>query len=359
KDREAADRLWHQLQASGAPREWKGRVLEDPAFQVWAFCERLCDESARLAESDPAAAEELAALAVTLAPKITGEEPLVCGLQEYAWSHLGNACRARGDLMGADEAFRRAQTFFVGAMAGVWPSLLRRQRLAPLTARLLCEQGKFAEAMEKIDFALGLASMAATDGGEGEAVLLLEKGRLLRRFGEAEAAVRELARGRDVAAKLSNPHLSLRLGIELGAALCDAGRPAEVKKLLASLRKPAEGLEPEQSRLPCLEGRMEAGLGRVKQAQAILERDPSGFHPRAVPELALLFLELAAFHVREGSTEELKRLVETMQPRFAERLGREAAASLKLFCRLAVQDKLTADRARQSAADFIRLVAGR
>lgn len=358
KDREAADRLWRQLQASGPPREWKGRVLEDPALQGWALCERFCDESAELAESDPGAAEELAAMAVTLAPKVAGEETLVCGIQEYAWTHLGNACRAKGDLAGADEAFRRAQSFFTGAMAGIWPSLLRRQRLAPLKARLQNEQGKLGEAMETIEFALQLAtSGAAMDGGEGHAVLLLEKCRLRRRFGQTAEAVKDLTRAAELAAKIDKPRLALRIAVERIAALCDAGRHAEVKKLSPALLKVAEGLAPERSRLLCLDGRVAAGLGRVAEAEAVLERDPAEFHPRAIPELALLLLELAALQAREGRTAELKRLAESM-PRLAERLGREAAASLKFFSRLAAQDKMSGERATQFATEFVRFASG-
>lgn len=359
RDREAADRLWQQLQASGAFREWKGRILEEPALQGWALCERLCDESAELAESDPAAAEELAALAVTLAPKVSGDAPLVNGIQEYAWTHLGNACRARGDLAGAEEAFRRAQTFFAGAMAGIWPSVLRRQRLAPLTSKLLCEQGKLGEAMEKIDFAIRLATIDS-DNGEGQALLLLERARLRRRFGQAEAAVQDLVRANELASKVSNRRLALRIAIDLGAALCDAGRHAEVKKIPADLRRAAEGLEPERSRLLCLDGRVAAGQGRLGEAAEILGRDPSDFHPRALADRALLLVEIAALHAREGRTAELKSLAESM-PRLTEGLGlnRDAAAVLKLFCRLAAQDKLTPDRALQFAGDFIRLSSGR
>lgn len=359
KDREAADRLWRELQASGSLREWKVRILEDPALQGWAFCERICDESAELAESDPDVAEELAALAVTLAPKVAGEDTLICGVQEYAWSHLGNACRARGDLPGAEEAFRRAQTFFAGAMAGIWPSVLRRQRLAPLTARLLSEQGKLAEAMEKIDFALRL-SISAEDRGEGEAVLYLEKGRLERRFGKTAEAVKDLQRAAEIAARVDNPRLALRVAIDLGAALCDAGRHKEMKALPARLRKLAEEHEPERSRLLCVEGRVAEGLGRRGEAEAVLARDISGFHRRAIPDLTLLFLEVAVRHARDGRTAELRSLAESMS-RLVEGSGlnREAAAVLKLFCRLAAKDRLSADQATQFAADFTRLSSGR
>jgi tetratricopeptide (TPR) repeat protein len=359
KDREAAEKLWRRLQESGPLREWKSRVLEDPALQGWALCERICDESAELVESHPDAAEELAALAVTLAPKVAGEDALVCGIQEYAWAHLGNACLARGDLRGAEEAFRRAQTFFAGAMAGVWPSVIRRQRMAPLEARLASEQGKLTEAMEKIDFAIRL-SISDEDRGEGEAVLYLEKGRLERRFGKTAEAVKDLQRAAGIASKVDNPRLALRIAIDLGAALCDAGRPAEVKALPARLRSLAETLEPERSRLLCIEGRIAAGLGRIEEAEAVLARDLSGFHPRAMPDLTLLFLEVAVRCARDGRMAELRSLAESMS-RLIEGAGlnREAAAVLKLFCRLAAKDKLSADQAAQFAADFTRLSAGR
>ncbi len=359
KDREAAGRLWRQLQESGPLREWKGRVLEDPALQGWALCERICDESSELVESDPETTEELAALAVTLAPKVAGEDALVCGIQEYAWTHLGNACMARGDLRGAEEAFRRAQTFFAGAMAGIWPSMIRRQRMAPLEARLASEQGKLTEAMEKIDFAIRL-SISDEDRGEGEAVLHLEKGRLERRFGKTAEAVQDLQRAAGIARKVDNPRLSLRIAIDLGAALCDAGRPAEVKALPDRLRSLAETLEPERSRLLCVEGRVAAGLGRIAEAEAVLARDLSGFHRRAIPDLTLLFLEVAVRCARDGRMAELRSLAESMS-RLIEGAGlnREAAAVLKLFCRLAAKDKLSADQAAQFAADFTRLSSGR
>ncbi len=359
KDRAVADKLWRQLQASGPPREWKKRVLEDSALQDWALCERICDESMELAEFDPEGAEELAALAVKIAPQVPGESSLVCGAQEYAWTHLANACRARGDLAAAREAFRRAESFFPGAMAGIWPTVFRSQRIAALTTRFLAEQGQLAEAMEKLEFSLRSHPVGAkADEGEGEALLLLEKGRLHRRRTQAEMAVKDLARASEIASKLARPHLSLRIAIELGGALCDAGRAAEVKAVPAALRKLAEGIEPARSRLLCLDGRVAVGRSRMEEAEAVLTHDPSGFHPKTIPELALLFMETAVFQLRQGHTAELKRLAESITwLRENPALNREAAASLKLFCRLVAQDKMPADRAAQFAAEVVRYVS--
>lgn len=76
---------------------------------------------------------------------------------------------------------------------------------------------------------------------------------------------------------------------------------------------------------------------------------------RATADLALLSLEISGLYVREGKLAELRDLAGELQ-RLVETpaLSREAAATLKLFCRLAGQDKLTAERVAQFARDFPR-----
>ncbi len=353
KDRQRAEKLWRRLQAED-PASWKSRVLDEAVSFSWAFCERICDESAGLVESDLDRAEELAALAVALAPAVPGEDNRVSAMQEYAWLHLGNVRRARGDLAGAEEALRRGKEFFLGAMAGIWPSHIKRGRLEGLEALLLRDQGKLGEAMKKIDFGLGLS-----DRSDTRPVLLLEKGRLQRRFGQPEEAAKELARAAEIASEGSDARLVLRIAVELGAALCDADRHGEVK-IPAAVRKEALGLAVERARLRCLDGRVAAGLGRLKEAQAVLNQDPAELPARTVADFALLSLEIAAIHARDGRTDDLKRLAESM-PRLVEgaALNREALVILKLASRLAVQDKLPAERAAQCAKDFARLSAGR
>jgi hypothetical protein len=130
-----------------------------------------------------------------------------------------------------------------------------------------------------------------------------------------------------------------------------------LKKVSAALRKVAEDVEPDRSRLLCLDGRIAAGTGRLEEAEAVLARDPSEIHRRAIPDYVLLFLEVAAVHAREGRTAELKRMTDAPRPDLG--LNREAAAILKLFCRLASQDKLSGERAAQLAGDFARLSSGR
>jgi len=355
EERLRAETLWRRLQASGDRKTWRDLVLNDSEFESWAFCEKLCNESAELADDDAGAALDLVELALALVPKVSCDEKLLCGIQEYIWKHVGNVLRARGDLKKAAEAFDRAGEFFLGGITGILPSVILRDRLAGLEAALLRDRGDLVEALRMIDHALTLAG----DDRASRPALLLEKVRLHRRLGRPEEALRALSWA-DRVARSSDSRLLLRMEIERAGALCDLARHGEVKKLPGSLRKAAEGFPLERARLLCLEGRVAAGLGRLEEAETALQEAHAGLHDRVVNDLALLTLEVAVLYARQGRTAELKRLAEqTLRLVEAPGLAREAAATLKLWCRLAAQEKLTSERAVQFVKDFSPVPAGR
>jgi tetratricopeptide (TPR) repeat protein len=357
EERARAETLWRQLQKAGSAADGpvlRGIVLADPQFQSWAFCERLCNESAELADEDTGRAFELAELALELVPRISGDEKLLSGIQEYVWKHLGNVFRARGDLKKAQEAFERAGTFFLGGMSGILPSIILRDRLAALESALHRDQGDLAEALRSIDH----AAYSSVGDRASHPAFFLEKARLHRRLGQSEKALQALERTeRDLPATAGR--LLARIAIERGEILCDLGRPGDVQKLPASLRKVALGFPLEKARLLCLDGRIAAGLGRLADAQAALQTAREAIHERATAHLALLSLEIAALHVRQGQTAELKSLAEQTLPLTGSpRFGREAAATLKLFCRLADQEKLSAERVTMFVRDFAHVPVG-
>jgi tetratricopeptide (TPR) repeat protein len=353
QERARAEELWRTLQASGEPKAWRTLVLEDPTFHSWGLCEKLCHESVAVAEDDAVRAGEIVEIALELAPRTTLPENRRAALLEYVWKHVGNVCRARGDLQRAEEAFARAQEHFLGGMRGLLPSVLERGRLSALEAALLRDRGDVAGALEKIDFALRLAD----DSGPSRSALLLEEGRLRRRLGQSELALAALARASRSAAGTSDLRVLLRIQIELGSVLCDLGRQSEVRRLPAPLRKAAQSFPVEQMRFLCLEGRIAAGLGHLPEAEAVFQKlFAAELRDRAVADLALLLLEMAALSLRQERTAELKGLTETaLQLIESPLLSREAAATLKLFSRLAAQEKLTAERAAQFAKDFSRI----
>lgn len=346
------EEIWPRLQEAGRPAAWRDLVKQDPSLEGWAFCERLCHESAAAAEVDFELAGELAELALEVASGISGPEPLRCQVQEYAWTHAGNVLRARGDLRRAEEAFAKAREFFVGGIVGILPSPFERGRLQALEAALLRDQGRLSEALERFDFGLRLMDAKSPS----QLALLLEKACLHRRLGQPQAAIRDLSRALDLApvSDRSDPRLAARIRVELGGALCDLGRFDDLEQLSEPYRRAVEGFPVERARFACLEGRLAAGLGRATEAEEAFQKARS-LPETAAAELAVLALEVGALQVRQGRTAELRELSEAvLQLAGSPGLGREAAATLKLFSRLAREDKLTAERAALFAKDLAR-----
>lgn len=351
KERKRAEKLWRRLQKAPDAEAGRDLVLGDPDFRSWAFCERLCHESAEAADGDDAGrAGELADLALKLASRVQGEDDLLCRLREYAWAHVGNARRAGGDLEGAGAALARAQEYLAGGMMGSLPSPIRRDRLSLIEAALLRDQGRLAEALEKVDNGFG----GLTDV-RAKVALFVEEGRLYRWLGKPAKALDAFSYAARDAPRVSDPRLLLRLEIERGFALCDLGRHGEVGELPAGLRKAPDRSPLDQARLLCLNGRTAAGLGRPEEAEKFLAIVLAALHDRILLDVALLCLELAALYARLGRTADLEAKTEALR-RLAEApaLKRGTAASLKLFCRLAEQGKMTAERAAQFARDFPR-----
>jgi tetratricopeptide (TPR) repeat protein len=233
--------------------------------------------------------------------------------------------------------------------------LIQHDRNAALEAALHRDQGNLIEALRKIDH----AAFSPLGDAAYKPVLFLEKARLHRQLDQPKEALQALSLV-DRRALSAGSRLLVSLEIEHGEALCDLGRHREVKKLPAGLRKVAASLARERTRLLCLEGRAAAGLGRLEEANAALQKAHAALDDRAVASLVRLSFEVGALCARQGRTAELKELAEQTL-RLAENpgLGREAAATLKLWCRLAAQEKLSFERAIQFVRDFSRVPGNR
>jgi transcriptional regulator with XRE-family HTH domain len=124
EDREKARVLWERLERH-EPETRRLLVEEGEEYRSWAFCELLCDKSL----DEPAdRALELAGMAVFLAERIPGEDAWRSRVQGYAWAHLGDARRRRGDPRGAGEAFSRFRQLWRAAGAAN-PGLLDETRV--------------------------------------------------------------------------------------------------------------------------------------------------------------------------------------------------------------------------------------
>ncbi len=103
EDREQARGLWERLERY-EPETRRLLIEEGEEYRSWALCELLCDKSL---EEIADRALELAELAVFIAERIPGENTWRSRVQGYAWAHVGDSRRRRGDPLGAQEAFSR------------------------------------------------------------------------------------------------------------------------------------------------------------------------------------------------------------------------------------------------------------
>ena len=150
RSRMDAPKLWSELESLPFA-ETKRFVQTDSRFASWGLCELLCRESERMAADHASRAAEMGEIAVFLADLLDENGPIedrwVYQLRAFAWAHLGNAHRVRGDLHRSEEAFSSAEIWWqtgesVGDALGYSPVIL------DLKASLRIAQRRFPEAME-------------------------------------------------------------------------------------------------------------------------------------------------------------------------------------------------------------------
>jgi tetratricopeptide (TPR) repeat protein len=347
--RQRAASLWARLKRYSAAQ--RRTIVEELAeFRSWALCELLCEESIKAAADNADRALELANLALRVAELIPGEEPWRSRVQGYAWAHVGNARRVKGNLQGAEEAFGRSQKLW---RAGAPESgLLDEARVLGLEASLRRDQRLLPQAMGLLERAL------VVDQGCETKYLLLNKAKLLEELGDFEAAIATLRRAIPFVEAAEESRFLLVFWQNLAVNLYFLGRFDEAQELLPRLRDLASnyGDDLDLLRLRWLEGRVIAGLGGRSEAIGILSRAREGFTSRGMAyDGALISLELALVYLEEGRTAEVKILARQITPVFqAQGIHREALAAFKLFRDAAEHESVTVRLARKLLAYFQR-----
>ncbi|HKI02635.1 MAG TPA: helix-turn-helix domain-containing protein [Thermoanaerobaculia bacterium] len=348
--RERAAAMWERLRRL-APEQRRLRVESTPDLRSWALCELLCEESLKAAADNADRALELASLALRGAELMPGEEAWRSRVQGYAWAHIGNARRVRGDLPGAEEAFRHASKLWEAGEIGDL-TLLNEARVLGVKASLRQSQRRFPEALELLDRAL------AVDEGPETRYLLLNKARIFEELGRFDAAIAELRRAAPLVELEGEPRFLLALRLNLAVNLSLMGRHGEVESAIPELRKLAAGAgnHLDLVRLRWLEGRIAVGMERRQEAIKILSRVREEFTSLNIAyDMALVSLELAELYLEEGRTAEVRALARQTVPIFeAQGVHREALAALKLFNNAAEHEAVTLDLAKRLIAYFLR-----
>jgi tetratricopeptide (TPR) repeat protein len=255
-------------------------------------------------------------------------------LRARAYAELGNACRINDQFPAAERAFSRARAFLAEGTG----DLLLEARISDLEASLLSSRGRFDDAISLLDQVQGLYQ----DAGDAHLVgrALISKGINCRSAGRPREAVGIIEHGIRLVDADRDPELAVIGKQTLLDALIDAGDYRQASRLLlASGLRESFAAEPlNLLRLRWVEGKIQAGLGHIRQAERILCGVREEFlRLRRNYDAALLGLELAALWLRQGRGAEVHALAEEMYETF-ERLEvhREAQNALS-FVREACQ----------------------
>ncbi|MFL6199166.1 MAG: hypothetical protein ACJ76J_08320, partial [Thermoanaerobaculia bacterium] len=332
-DRKVADLL-------GAARV--GVLPEAEGFWTWGLCEVLLERSWNLRHEDPKQMLQLAGLAAEAADRLEPEGYYGArerfDLRARAWGEYANACRVSDDLVQAERAIGRALDL---RKKGSGSELLRA-RLAELTAGILSHQRKFPAAFQALDLAFSIHRKHGDT--QGAARVLVQRGIYTGRSGDPEQGIQILAQALRQIEEDADPklrflvlHNILLFRVERGEFRTASVQLFEMRPLYVRHAGAVDLVK-----LRAVEGKIAAGLGELERAERAFLQVREEFQQRGqVCVAAIAGLELAAIWLRQGRTEEVKRLVlETLEVFRSCYVARESIAALLLL-----RDALERDRA--------------
>jgi tetratricopeptide (TPR) repeat protein len=146
--------LLGEILAESAPD--RRRLVEaQPRFRALMLCDLFLERSREAGFTDPAAALELAELAVLISDRLDSGhygECLVEDARARAWSHLANAFRISSDLRRAEEALQTAEEHHRRAGEDAYTGA----EILSFKASLLNAQGRHEEAAALLDPVVGV-----------------------------------------------------------------------------------------------------------------------------------------------------------------------------------------------------------
>jgi transcriptional regulator with XRE-family HTH domain len=301
-DRYHASRLWQRLE--GRPAAEIREVIErETDLRHWAVCEVLADQSLRAAHDCATRSIELADLAVRVAELYPGQESSQLRLLGYAWAHVANGLRVRGDAIAATEVLDRGKRFWRSGPAD--PMLpLSESRLPSLEVSTVIDRWRLCQAIELADKALAVPTCDQVN------TLLTSKALALMRLGEIRSALRIYARlPVAVGADTELTVCVARVGLVSG--LYNLGLYRRAQSLLPVVRKSllTLGRELFLIRFGWLEGRIAAAMGREEEALESLTQVQAAFLTRNMHcDAAMAGLELADLLLARGRPAEAREL---------------------------------------------------
>jgi tetratricopeptide (TPR) repeat protein len=353
QERAEAPSLFVELK--GLSSEQQTLVVQNSSrFQTWGLFELLIERTLETSIHNPAHAEGLGRLALqisdSLAPSVYGAE-LIEDLRARAWAYIGNACRVRSDLRGAEEAFVASYDHLKKGTKDA----LERAILLDLEASLRRDQRQFDEALLLLRRAISIFLQGGQAHRAGRSLLKVDD--VYHHLGSPEKGIPLLYQAIDLIDPEQEPRLLICARHNLIDDLVEAGRFLEAQGLYRSTRPLYRSFTDAwtQNRRKWVKGKITRGLGQADQAESLFLAARDGFIGEGIPyDTALVSLELATLYAGQGRTADLKRLAGEMVPIFSSlHIHREALAALA-YLRQAVEAERASLELVSGVAAYLR-----
>lgn len=331
--------------------EQRRTVSQDTRFAHPLLAERLIKDSHAARYDNTDAMLERAELARVVADscssKEVGNELLVADLRAWAWGHLGNTLRVRGQLREAEKALLTAEGL---KKQGTGDPRLSAKLLEQMASLHIFER-RFARALELSD----AAAQIYRELGETHSLssTLVQKAIASLYGGEPENAVTFLNQAIPLIDQEKDPYLLLASCHNLILSYIDLERPDQALALYFEIQDlyGEFGDSLILLRTAWQQGRLLRDLGHLRAAEGALRRARTGFSGRGLAyEVAVVSLDLSSIYVQLGDTDNLRQTIAETVPIFQSlRVGRETLACLVQLRHLADQE--------HRALELIKLIA--
>jgi tetratricopeptide (TPR) repeat protein len=309
--RRESDRLERALTAarthpSEDPPIYKEVLALDAPTQVEALLRLSFEERYR-------SPERMLLLALSAKIAAEGLDPdehgtaLTADLRARTWAELGNALRVKEEWSLAEEALAQANKLLDEGTGDV----LLSARIADILASLYTDRRRLGEALDLLEMVYELYQQAGNPHLVGRT--LIKWGITSHYDSRPRDAMSLLRDGLKRIDSAKDPLLSATAQQALIHAMADCGEFQEAGRLLlgSGLRQAFAADPLNLLKLRAVEGKVLAGLGKLRRAERALEEALDGFLAREREyDAALVGLELAAVWLQQGKTAEVAEMVE-------------------------------------------------
>jgi tetratricopeptide (TPR) repeat protein len=321
-----------------------------------ASVEALLQKSWELRQDDPQKMLHFALLATIEAGKLDPgilDAAQVDDLRCRASFELGNAYRVANRLQEAEEALGEAGEFF---RSGTGDSRLKA-RLLDVQASLYGDQRRFDRCFATLDVVITLYRELAENHLAGRA--LITKAVHTRYANDTAKAIELLQEGLSLIDPEIDPKLAVNSAHNLAWLMVDCGRYRDARRTLwASLPHNSRHIgHLDRLKARWLEGRVNAGLGKLTEAERDLQAAREGLEAAGLPyTAAIAALDLAELELRRSCPEPAEALaLQAVGTFLSLKISREAQTAV-LFLEEAARHRLMTGAVLRDVADFLRRV---